>query len=504
MPSNEHIFDLIQSLSKRERHHLRLMSHHFGKKETGFYRLLDELYRMREFDQDYLMARLDCKSYIVRRGMLRLFELALDARALIAPTDREKLFKGIEDIRFLIHKKAKSAALPLIAETLEACQVRELFDEQLEILGIWNRHFQPTAKEQKTIAEATREAKSARANLQEYEALQRRLEHINRREVEKRFDMLADGILNNPLMESKERCESSRARYVFHNILWRLSAYLGKYEDTVEHLRRSNFLVASYKHLFRDHEVMLLQGQCILAKVLLAIGRISEAEEVLRKVWSSDFEDDYLVAERFLHHCSIKLQFAIDSGNENLGRSAINLIELHLSLYKSELSLSVLDLLLFFAGKFHFYLQEWESAAKYFRKVAKLDPDKHQATLENAEYASFSLLMLLIQSVETQSVAEEEKILEVIKKRVRYKQFHPKYLGRIFIELFRDTFDESSQKQITFWEKAVEVLPSIVQTDITRLGFDHYLQSKIQGISPLKVVNDFGFGINRSKVSGLE
>jgi hypothetical protein len=498
MPTNEHIFELIQSLSKGERHHLRLMAHHFGKKETGFYGLLDELYRIRKFDQDHIMSRLKCKSYIVRRGMLRLFQLSLEARALIAPTEREKLPRSIEDIRYLIHKKAKSAALPLIREALESCQMHEVFDEQLEVASLWSRHYQPNSKDQKTITEAIQEAKSAKANLQEYEALQRRMEHINRREADTRFDMLTEGILKNPLMLSSEKCESSRARYVFHTILGKLNTYLGKYEVAVEHLRRTNFIVASYKHLFRDHEYMLLEGQCILAKVLLAIERIGEAEEILRRVWSSDFKDDYLVAERFKENCSIKLQNAIVSGNEQLGSSAINLIERYLEPYKPELNLTSLEQLLFYAGKFHFYLAEHHHAEKYFTELADLESKQNQDASNTVNYPSFSLLMLLIQAIEAPNDFEVERLTKILRKRVRYKQFQPSYLGRIFLEIIEGA---SGHDQNEFRRTVSKSLPTIAEMDVRRLGLDHYLQSKVRGVTPMEIVRT---NFKRNEVSGYE
>lgn len=490
MPTNEHIFELIQSLSKRERHHLRLMVHHFGKKETMFYRLLDELYRMREFDQDHLMNRLGCKSYIVRRGMTRLFQLSLEARALIAPTDREKLLRSIEDIRYLIHKKAKASALPLIRETLESCQVHELFDEQLELLGIWNRHYQPNVKDQKTIAAATQEAKSAKANLQAYEALQRRMEHINRREVEKRFDMLTEGILRNPLMLSNERCESSRARFIFHTILGKLNTYLGNYEVAVEHLRRTNFMVASYKHLFRDHEFMLLRGQSILARMFLAMDRIIEADEILRQIWGIEFEEDYLISIKFKEYCSIKLRYSLDSGNTTAGYSSINLLEKYLDDYADDLDIHSKKELLFIAALFLFFDGKSNRAETYFKRVAFVEFDQHRPDPRKVDFSSFALLMLLVLAIDIKDEDSTESIRREIRKRLRYKQFEPSYLAKGLLSILDNAIQRLETDTNSFWRDIKIQIDELPHVDIDRLGLKFYIKAKQANTFPMDIVRN--------------
>lgn len=264
----------------------------------------------------------------------------------------------------LVFRIENDPAAELLQDLYDKATEIERFDILPEVLRLTEIMTQPIQLNGLSKKEVT----TKHLNLLQFRAIKERIEQLRQIPVAERLDQIAD-LIDSKLLSDENQALSMSAKAHFHWIWTRIHYFDENHFASCQSQKQLIKLLDEFSWLDRQHDFFFPNEHRLLTSLFVATGQNEAAYKMLFKVGNIDSNHQLTELTKWEQIYPLKLDAAIDAGDDAKGRDAVNEIS---KLFRSNSDLFPTKFItqnLYKCSYFYFTVGEFAKAQKLNLKL---------------------------------------------------------------------------------------------------------------------------------------
>ncbi|MCH2236137.1 MAG: hypothetical protein MK078_18035 [Crocinitomicaceae bacterium] len=442
MKRRDDLFELIQSLSPSETRYVSLNLKGARKKETDYLKLFNYIRGLKSYDEKVLRERFHGEKFVNQLDVKKHYLYDSIVKHLLSYKFSKSRGKRVDEhVEILIQKGLLHQALHLIENTLKDKLEKEDFSMVLRLLDQLEKLSQYLTQEidRTEVLEKMEKNLERYQNHFKYNTLYIKVRSLVQKYTFVRSDSMAktfEQVLQSPLLKSEDKAISKSARYLFHEILYLITASSGDWEKAYSHAEEQVKMLEEINSPYFSKEwIPAIYPHLISATIHL------KKFDLAQKHLNALFQIQNTKANKANHHyCFFQLMELNKAEDIDNLQVKVKEHEEYLKEEKGNMPFTLGNYYAYELAKSYFILEDYRQAQRVNQQVINSAID--------AEYSldlySFASILDIILSVELESLDLMEVQCRTAKNIMQKREVYYS-LEQTFIEFAEKNFIDLSK-----------------------------------------------------------